>query len=145
MKGITSTEAVHAGDVEVEPYDAVTTPIVQTSTYTYASSEEIVEHTAGHHPRERQEYGRYGNPTCRAVERAMAVLEGTADSALFASGMAAMATSILALTKHGSHVVFLQDAYRMTRVLVTTVLGRFGVHHTLVPSGDLRALRDAIL
>src|SRR5262245_9967743 len=100
MKGITSTEAVHAGDA-TGAYDAVTMPIVQTSTYTYASSEEIVQHTSGAHPRERQEYGRYGNPTCRAVERAMAALEGTEDSALFASGMAAMATTILAVTKHG--------------------------------------------
>jgi cystathionine gamma-synthase len=142
MKGITSTEAVHAGEPEDEPYDAVTTPIVQTSTYTFASTEELVRYTSGEH--ERMEYGRYGNPTCRAVERAMATLEGTEDSALLASGMAAMATTILALTKHGSHVVFFRDAYRMTRELVTTILGRFGVHHTLVPSGDLAALGDAI-
>jgi cystathionine gamma-synthase len=139
--GITSTEAVHAGAAD-EAYDAVTVPIVQTSTYSFASSEEIAQYMAG--TRQREEYGRYGNPTCRALERAMATLEGTEDSALFASGMAAIATSILALTKHGSHVVFFQDAYRMTRVLVTSILARFGVHHTLVPSGDLAALKEAI-
>ena len=39
---------------------------------------------------EREEYGRYGNPTVREVERRLAALEGTDDAVLFSSGMAAI-------------------------------------------------------
>jgi cystathionine gamma-synthase len=145
VKQLSSTEAVHAGEARTEPYDAVATPIVQTSTYTFASTQELQEYVEGTHPREdRGEYGRYGNPTSRAAERAMAALEGTEDSALFASGMAALTTSILALTKAGQHVVFFKDGYRQTRQFVLAFLARFGVTHTLVDAGDLEGLAAAI-
>ncbi len=88
-KTITSTDAVHTGDERRKAYDAVPMPIVQTSTYTFADTAEIVAYTEGRHPDgERGEYGRYGNPTVRAVERRLAALEGTEDAALFSSGMA---------------------------------------------------------
>ena len=97
MKTPSSTDAVHAGEARAEPYDAISTPIVQTSTYTFANTAELEQYATGTHPREdRGEYGRYGNPTCRAAERAMALLEGTEESAIFASGMAAVTTAILA-------------------------------------------------
>ncbi len=142
---ITSTEAVHAGEARQEPYDAVPMPIVQTSTYTFESTREIIEMHEGTHARQdRGEYGRYGNPTCSSVERAMAALEGTEESAIFSSGMAAVSTAILALVKAGQHVVFFKDAYRMTRELITGTLARFGVTHTLLDAGDLVGLKNAI-
>ena len=113
-------------------------PVVQTSTYSFADTAEIVAHTEGRHPDgERGEYGRYGNPTVRAVEQRLAALEGTEDAALFSSGMGAMTTSTLALTKGGAHIVLFQDCYRMTLEFVTDVLARFGVTHTLLPAGDV--------
>jgi cystathionine gamma-synthase len=118
---------------------------VHTSTYSFADTAEIVAHTEGRHPAgERGEYGRYGNPTVRAVEKRLAALEGTEDAVMFSSGMAAMTTSTLALTKAGSHVVMFQDSYRMTLEFVTDVLVRFGVTHTLLPAGDVAALPDAL-
>jgi cystathionine gamma-synthase len=144
-KTITSTDAVHTGDERRKAYDAVPMSVVQTATYSFADTAEIVAHTEGRHPeRERGEYGRYGNPTVRAVERRLAALEGTEDAVLFSSGMAAMTTSTLALTKGGAHVVLFQDCYRMTLEFVTDVLARFGVNHTLLPAGDVAALADAL-
>jgi cystathionine gamma-synthase len=145
VKTPTGTDAVHAGEARAEPYDAMATPIVQTSTYTFADTAELERYGAGTHERdERGEYGRYGNPTCRAAERAMASLEGTEDSAIFASGMAAITTALVALTKAGQHVVSFKDGYRQTRQLLTTVLAKLGVEHTLVDAGDLAALAAAI-
>ena len=62
-----STQAVHAGEVREKAGNAVTTPIFQTSTYTFRDSHELIEYMEGHV--EREEYGRYGNPTQRVVER----------------------------------------------------------------------------
>jgi cystathionine gamma-synthase len=143
-KGITSTEAVHAGDARDKPYDAVPTPIVQTATYTFANSEAIAAFTEGRDAVDREEYGRYGNPTARAVELRIAALEGTEDAALFASGMAALTTSVLALVKSGQHVVLFRDCYRMTLEFTTDVLARFGVSHTLLDAGDVAALPGAL-
>jgi cystathionine gamma-synthase len=144
-KAITSTDAVYAGEEKRKAYDALPMPIVQTSTYTFADTAEIAAHTEGRHPNgERGEYGRYGNPTVRSVEQRLAALEGTEDAALFASGMAAVTTSTLALAKGGQHIVLFQDCYRMTLEFVTDVLARFGVTHTLLPAGDVAALPDAI-
>ena len=144
-KTATSTDAVHAGEPKVKPYDAVPTPIVQTSTYTFVDSDEIVRFTSGEHDHpERCEYGRYGNPTVRALELRLAALEGTEDAAMFASGMAALSTTVLALARGGQHVVLFRDCYRMTLELVTDVLERFGVAHTLLDAGDVGALRGAL-
>jgi cystathionine gamma-synthase len=144
-KGISNTEAVHAGDDKHKAFDAVPAPIAQTSTYTFVDTAEIVAFTEGKHPNgERGEYGRYGNPTVRAVERRLAALEGTEDAACFSSGMAAVTTTVLALTRAGQHVVLFRDCYRMTLEFVTEVLARFGVNHTLLEAGDVAALPDAL-
>lgn len=137
-----TTLAVHGGEPRRHPHDALTAPIVQTATYTFANTAELVAFMRGE--REREEYGRYGNPTARLVERKVAALEGAEDAVAFASGMAAVTTAILALTKQGSHVVLFDDCYRRTRQFVRDVLGRFGVSHTLVPAADLDALARAL-
>lgn len=142
---LTGTRAVHAGEPKMKPFFGVPMPIVQTATYTFESSAEIVAHTKGEHAEpDRGEYGRYGNPTCRAVEERMAALEGTEDAALFSSGMAAITTAILALVKQGQHVVLFDDCYRMTREFVTGTLASFGVTATLLPAGDVAGLASAI-
>jgi cystathionine gamma-synthase len=123
----------------------VPAPLVQTATYTFADSAEIIAHTNGEHPRpEREEYGRYGNPTTRALELRLAALDGAADAVTFASGMGAVTTSILAHVRHGDHVVLFADCYRMTREFVGGTLDRFGVSATLVPPSDLAAMRAAL-
>jgi cystathionine gamma-synthase len=150
---VTSTTTVHAGDDHTKPYDAVPSPIVQTSTYTFANTAAIVAFTSGEASAgappastlwEREEYGRYGNPTVRAVERRLSALEGTDDAILFASGMAAISTAILALVRAGQHIVYVRDGYRMTRELVEGTMSRFGVAADLVAAGDLAAVEAAI-
>ncbi len=136
------TLAVHGGEPDTHPHDALTAPIVQTATYTFESTAELRDFFEGR--KDREEYGRYGNPSVKLVEAKVAALEAADDAVAFASGMAAVTTSILALTKAGSHVVLFSDCYRRTRQFVKTVLGRFGVTHSLVPPADLEALKAAI-
>jgi cystathionine gamma-synthase len=136
------TRAVHGGDARPKPDHALTQPIAATATYAFASRAELNDHFEGRI--EREEYGRYGNPTVRAAERKIAALDRAEDAALFGSGMAAIATTFLAVLKSGQHVVLTNDCYRRTRQFVTAFLARYGVESTLVPPGDLAALETAI-
>jgi cystathionine gamma-synthase len=139
------TAAVHAGDQRRRPHAAVTTPIVQSATYTFADTAELIDFHEGRIVRE--EYGRYGNPTVRAAEARLAALEAPDESAaalLCASGMNAITTVLLAMLPTGSHLVLTDDCYRRTRQFVRTMLARLGVEHTVVPAGDYAALERAI-
>ncbi|MET0386043.1 MAG: aminotransferase class I/II-fold pyridoxal phosphate-dependent enzyme [Polyangiales bacterium] len=138
----TYTSAVHGGEPRQFAYDSLTLPIVQTATYTFKNTAELVAYMEGRH--EREEYGRYGNPTVRVLEERLASLEGAEDAVAFASGMAATTSAILALVGQGAHVVLFNDCYRRTRQFVTNFLSRFGVRYTLVGSADLAALEAAI-
>ncbi len=136
------TLAVHGGEPRAYPYDALVAPITQTATYSFADTAELIAYFEGR--KEREEYGRYGNPSVRLVEDKLAALERSEDAAAFASGMAAMTSTILALVKSGSHVILFSDCYRRTRQFVTTFLGRFGIASTLIPPADIAALEAAI-
>lgn len=136
------TPAVHSGEPARFAHDSLTLPIIQTATYTFANTAELVAYMQGQ--REREEYGRYGNPTVRVLEERIAALELAEDAVVFSSGMAAITSAILALVGQGAHVVLFNDCYRRTRQFVTSFLARYGVRHTLVPSADLTALEAAI-
>ena len=137
------TLAVRGGEPRKKAHDAVTTPIVSSATYAFTDTAEIARYFEG--DLEREEYGRYGNPTVRAAESKLAALDGAEDALLFASGMAAVTTTLLALLRAGDHVILTSDGYRRTRQFVTRILARLGIEHTLVNPGDgpalLRALR----
>jgi cystathionine gamma-synthase len=142
-----STRVVHAGEKRRKPYHALTTPIAQTSTYTFQNTQDLVdcmEAKLWGDPVEREEYGRYGNPTIAAAEAKLADLDGGEAACLFSSGMAAVTTTLLSLLSAGSHVILTDDCYRRTRQFVAKFLARFGVEATQVPMGDYEALEAAI-
>jgi cystathionine gamma-synthase len=142
MKRPSLTPAVHGGVPRHYAHDSLTAPIVQTATYTFANTAELVEFMEG--KKEREEYGRYGNPTVRMVEERVAALEGTEDAVAFTSGMAAVTSAILALVKSGDHVILFSDCYRRTRQFVTKFMSQLGIEHSLVGPADLEGLERAI-
>lgn len=109
-----STLAVHGRESRQKPTHSLTTPIVQTATFTWANSQEVKDHFDGKID-ERFDDGRYGNPTQRVAESKLAALGGAGDSLLFASGMAAMTMALFAMLSRGSHVVVTEGSYRRTR------------------------------
>lgn len=143
-----STRAVHAGVRRPDRHHAIPTPIVQSATYTFGSSAEVAAHMTGEHPDPaREEYGRYGNPTTRALEERLAALEdesGASEAVAFSTGMAALTTAMLALLRGGAHVILFRDGYRRTRQFVAKTLAAYGVEHTIVEPGDLEGVRAAI-
>lgn len=147
-----STQAVH-GRLEgrkPRPGHALVTPIAQTATYTFADTADLCAFMEakmwGTNPdmAERGEYGRYGNPTVRAVEERLAALDHGEDALLYPTGMAAVTNVLLSILPAGSHVIFTDDCYRKTRHFCNTFLRRLGIETTEVPMGDYEALEDAI-
>jgi cystathionine gamma-synthase len=137
-----STQSVHAGEARTKPGNAITTPITQTATYTFADTRELCDYFEGHI--EREEYGRYGNPTQRAAESKLAALDGAEDGLLFSSGMAAITTSLFAMLSRGAHVIVTDDAYRRTRQFLTQILRRYGVEVSTVPAGDYERIEESV-
>jgi cystathionine gamma-synthase len=137
-----STRAVHGGERDHRDQSAVTTPIYQTSTFWFPDSAEVIDYNEGR--LRREEYGRYGNPTWKAVERKLCELEGGEEAALFASGMCAATTTFLALLPPGSHLVVTSDCYRRTRQFIREYLDRFGVETTVIEPADPQKLANAI-
>lgn len=141
----TSTEAVHAGSPHHRPHNTLTPSVVHAATFTFRDTADLERYMRGQDPDpDREEYGRYGNPTVRELETRVAALEGADDALAFGSGMAAITSTLFALTKAGDHVVLFNDCYRRTRQFVAQMLTRFGVEHTMIPAGDLAALQGAL-
>lgn len=142
-----STQAVHAGEKRNRPYHTLIDPIVQTSTYVFDDYDDIQQFIKDQNeglPTERLDYGRYGNPTVRMVEERLAALERGESALLFASGMAAVTTTLLSFLSSGDHIILTDDCYRRTREFGINFLRRFGVESSVVPMGDYAALEAAI-
>lgn len=141
-----STQAVHAGERRYRAHDSLTVPIVQTSVYTFKTAGALAEYYEERmfwDEPEREEYGRYGNPTVRAVEAKLAALEGAQDAMLVSSGMAAVTSTLLLMLAQGDHMILTDECYYSTQIFCRFVK-RFGVECTFVPHGDYDALEAAI-
>jgi len=105
-----ATSSVHGGELRQQEANAITTPIYQTSTFWFKNSREVMDYQEG--KTDREEYGRYGNPTWRAVERKLSELEGGDETVLFASGMCAATTTFFTMLPRDSHLIVTSDCYR---------------------------------
>ncbi len=137
-----ATRSVHAGELRQQEANAITTPIYQTSTFWFKNSREVMDYQEG--KTDREEYGRYGNPTWRAVERKLSELEGGDETVLFASGMCAATTTFLAMLPENSHLIVTSDCYRRTRQFINDYLGRMGVEVSVIEPSNLEAFEAAI-
>lgn len=142
-----TTQTVHAGERRFRTHHSLTVPIVQTSVYTFDKTADLVnyfEERMFWDEVEREEYGRYGNPTVRAVEAKLAALEGGNDAVLLSSGMAAVTNTLLLLLKQGDHLILTSDCYHQSRDFCQSFLPRLGIESTIVPCGDSNAIEAAI-
>jgi len=90
-------------------------------------------------------YGRLSNPTRHALEARIAALEGGAHGAAFASGTAAIFTTLLASVTPGDHVVAFEDLYAGTRRMLDDVFrSRLGVDVTYVDATDTTNVAAAL-
>jgi len=137
-----STRSIHAGEPRRKYADSLTTPIIQTSTFTFRGSKHIEDFTKK--GKEHFEYGRYGNPTAKIAEKRLADLEGAEACVVFSSGMSAITTTILSLVQSGDHIVITDDSYKKTLEFCRSYLKQFAIECTIVPFGDYKVFEKAI-
>jgi cystathionine beta-lyase len=112
---------------------ALGVPVYLTSTF---DQEDI----AGH---QEYDYARSGNPTRKALEDTIALLEGGVRGFAFASGMAATA-SVLGIFASGDHVVAAEDLYGGSYRILNTFFKRWGLECSAVDASDVGAVRRAV-
>src|SRR5712692_8204569 len=133
------TEAVRGGTDLHKKNGPLTTPIYQTTTFEVTDSEQQVRATSTD-----MFYTRYGNPTHTVAEKAIAELEGADAALLFASGMGAITTSLLALLKSGDHVVAQRDIYGGVNKFLSQWLPKMGIETTFVDTVEYEQHARAI-
>ena len=137
-----ATLAVHAGEDRQKLGYSITDPVFCASTFTFADTDSVIQFIEQKQPRE--EYGRYGNPSEKVVERKLATLCGGEEALLFASGMAAIVGLLMTRLNAGDDVVFFDECYHRSREFCTDHLSRFGVVTHQVKTCDFDAMHEAI-
>lgn len=133
------SKAVHSGTNHIG--DAVNTPIFQSSTYKltderYAGWAAGAQHTLL--------YARLSSVNSDAVAQKLTAMEAGEDAETFASGMAAISTTLMALLNAGDHIVASPDVYGGTYGLMTEELPRFGIETTMADMRDPSSYEAAI-
>ena len=134
-----ATKAVHSGTQHIG--DAVNTPIFQSSTYKlteerYAGWAAGAQHTLL--------YARISHVNSDAVAQKLTALEGGEDAETFASGMAAISTTLMTFLNAGDHMVASADIYGGTYGFLTHEINRFGVETTMADMTDVSSYEAAI-
>jgi cystathionine gamma-synthase len=137
-----STLAVHAGEDRQKLANAITDPIICASTYTFSSTQAVIDFIE--QKQQREEYGRYGNPGEKIVERKLAALDGGEEALVYASGMAAIVGLLMTKLNAGDEVVFFDECYHRSREFCAKHLSRFGVVTRQVKACDYDAMAAAI-
>lgn len=136
-----ATQAVRGGQKR-GPHGEASEPIFTTSAFVYDSPESAEARFAGDEPGFM--YSRYGNPTVRAFEERLALLEHADECRATASGMAAVSASMLSWLAAGDHVVASRALFGSCRYILEWVLPRFGIETTLINGADLDRWKASI-
>ncbi len=89
-------------------------------------------------------YSRNANPTLRQLEQLLAELQGREDCMVCASGVNAVAQTLVSLSKAGDHILCFLETYSPTRQIIRKLLARFGVTHTLLSIEDLPGIERVL-
>ncbi|MCR6555300.1 PLP-dependent aspartate aminotransferase family protein, partial [Aeromonas sp. CPF2-S1] len=126
------TMSVHSGQ-RIDPQTgALTTPLYQSSTFSYFNAQAGKERFAGQAP--GFIYSRFGNPTTAELEQKLAALEGADEALVVASGMAAVSAIMYALADSGDEVAYIGPLYGGTDAFLKQTFSRAGIKITAYES-----------
>src|SRR5579884_2130826 len=137
------TRVNHPPRIEV-PADnhPVVAPIYQSVKFEFDTLAETERFLRGERP--GFFYTRASNPTTRQLELLLAEMQGREECLVTASGVGAVAQTLLALSKQGDHILCFVETYNPTRYLLRRLLGRFGVTHTMLSIEDVAGIERAL-
>jgi len=131
-----TTKQVHAGVTPDPVTGSILTPVYQSTTFVQDSVDEYLA--------KGYSYSRSANPTVRALEKKLAILEGGADCTCYATGMAAILAVLQSCLNAGDHAIVSDVAYGGTYRLCTKVFQRFGVEFTFADTSKPEAVAAAV-
>ena len=118
------TKLMHLGRNPSKYYGFVNPPLYRGSTVLYPTVEKLKAKN------QKFTYGRRGSPTVRSLEESISELEGGDHTVSTSSGLSACATTLLAFTSAGGHVLVTDSVYQPVRIICERTLKRFGVDVT---------------
>ncbi|MDR1256215.1 MAG: PLP-dependent aspartate aminotransferase family protein [Spirochaetaceae bacterium] len=127
------TELIHNGHDMDPATGALGVAVYQTSTYHRKDITVMGEF----------DYSRGGNPTRKALEEAIASLEGGAAGYAFASGMSGI-SSVMGMLSTGDHIVIAEDVYGGSRYIAETFYKRWGLECAAVNTQDPDSINRAL-
>jgi methionine-gamma-lyase len=125
-----------------DPMGSVTTPIYQTSTFSFKNADHGAACFAGES--DGYIYTRIGNPTIRDLEKTIAELEHGYDGIGCSSGMGAVTTVYMTYLGAGKHLVSHNAVYGPSRGIIEGTFSKFGVESTYVDTSDIHQVEAAI-
>jgi cystathionine beta-lyase/cystathionine gamma-synthase len=131
-----TTQQIHAGVTPDPVTGAILTPIYQSTTFVQESVDQYLSKGFS--------YSRSGNPTVRALEQKIAVLENGAGCTCYSTGMAAEQVVLQATLSAGDHAIVSDVSYGGTYRLCTKIYSRFGVEFTFADTANPEAVRSAL-
>jgi methionine-gamma-lyase len=120
-----ATLAIHSGELKHGRNAAVTTPIIRSANFTFASTAEMKRWAEG--KSKAYIYTRYGNPTLAAAEAKIAELENGEAALVTASGSAAISSALLSVLRAGDELIATRQLYGGSFSLMRDVLPRMGI------------------
>lgn len=123
---------IHKGYKTGKHQDSLSVPLYQTSTFAFDTAEQGERRFAGEET--GGIYSRLGNPTVQVLEERIATMELGGGALAFGSGMAAVSTILVHLTKSGDHVLCTRGIYGCTFGLLKILNEKYNITH------DLKAL-----
>lgn len=134
------TQAIRAGHVS-GPEGEHSAAIYATSSFVFETAQDAAARFAG--DQVGNVYSRYTNPTVRAFEERIALLEGAEKAVATASGMAAITSVFLALLKAGDHIVCSRSIFGATTAVLDRYLSKYGIQATFVEATNYKEWQAA--
>jgi cystathionine gamma-lyase len=131
-----TTKQIHAGVTPDPVTGAILTPIYQSTTFVQDSVDQYLSKGFS--------YSRSGNPTVKALEQKIAVLENGMSATCYATGMAAEQVVLQATLSAGDHAIVSDVAYGGTYRICAKIYSRFGVEFSFVDTANPDAVRKAV-
>ena len=131
-----TTKQIHAGVTPDPQTGSILTPIYQSTTFVQDSVDEYLA--------KGYSYSRSGNPTVRALEQKLTVLENGFDCTCYSTGMAAIQAVVQATLSAGDHAVISDVAYGGTYRLCTKIYQRYGVEFSFVNTASPETVERAV-